>query len=90
MLLVLSLFCVVVFLLTAWSFNVLPKSSLSRHRHPPSMEYIPDGLSKKQWDELKKKEQEEIKKKEFAKVGITKFQSRSFEAFQKAGMTIPL
>eukprot|EP01035_Chromulina_nebulosa_P016958 gene16958-22450_t len=49
------------------------------------MEYIPDGLSKKQWEEIKKKEEEEIKKKDFGRVGITKFQSRSFEAWQKSG-----
>jgi hypothetical protein len=27
------------------------------------MEYIPDGLSKKQWDEMKRKEQEDLKKR---------------------------
>ena len=49
------------------------------------MEYIPDGLSKKQWEEMKKKEAEDLKKKNLGAVGITKFQSRSFEAWQKAG-----
>jgi len=50
-----------------------------------SMEYIPDGLSKKQWEEMKKKEAEDLKKKNLGAVGITKFQSRSFEAWQKSG-----
>ena len=49
------------------------------------MEYIPDRLSKAQWKELKKKEAEESKGKNFGAVGITKFKSRSFEAWQKSG-----
>ena len=49
------------------------------------MEYIPDGLSKDQWKELKKREEEELKKKQLGAVGTTKFKSRSFEAWQKAG-----
>ena len=49
------------------------------------MEYIPDGLSKEQWKELKKREEEEIKKKSFGALGTTKFKSRSFEAWHKAG-----
>lgn len=49
------------------------------------MEYIPDGLSKKQWEEMKKKEEESLKGKNLGAVGITKFQSRSFEAWQKSG-----
>ena len=49
------------------------------------MEYIPDGMSKAQWDALKKKEQDEMKGKNLGAIGITKFKSRSFEAFQKSG-----
>ena len=49
------------------------------------MEYIPDGLSKAQWEAMKKKEAESTKGKDLGKVGITKFQSRSFEAWQKSG-----
>lgn len=49
------------------------------------MEYIPDGLSKAQWEAMKKKEAETAKGKDLSKVGITKFQSRSFEAWQKSG-----
>lgn len=49
------------------------------------MEYIPDGLSKAQWEALKKKEAEEAKLKANGALGATKFKSRSFEAWQKAG-----
>lgn len=49
------------------------------------MEYIPDGLTKKQWEEMKRKEAEAMKGKDLGKIGITKFQSRSFEAWQKSG-----
>jgi hypothetical protein len=40
------------------------------------MEYIPDGMSKAQWEALKRKEEENLKKKNLGAVGITKFQSR--------------
>jgi hypothetical protein len=49
------------------------------------MEYIPDGMSKAQWEAIKRKEQEANKGKNLGAVGITKFKSRSFEAFQKSG-----
>lgn len=49
------------------------------------MEYIPDGLTKEQWAAMKKKEEEKLKDKDLGKVGITKFKSRSFEAWQKGG-----
>lgn len=50
------------------------------------MEYIPDGFTKAQWEALKKKEAEELKKKgNLGTLGTTKFKSRSFEAWQKAG-----
>lgn len=50
------------------------------------MEYIPDGLTKAQWDQIKKREEEELKKKgNLGALGATKFKSRSFEAWQKAG-----
>lgn len=50
------------------------------------MEYIPDGLSKEQWKVLKDKEAAELKRKgNLGALGTTKFKSRSFEAWQKAG-----
>lgn len=49
------------------------------------MEYIPDGLSKEQWQKLKQKEEEANKGKNLGAIGITKFKSRSFEAWQKTG-----
>ena len=49
------------------------------------MEYIPDGLSKAQWEQLKKKEEEQAKLKANGALGATKFKSRSFEAWHKAG-----
>lgn len=50
-----------------------------------SMEYIPDGMSKEQWAKIKAKEKEKEKGKNYGAVGITKFKSRSFEAWQKSG-----
>ena len=50
------------------------------------MEYIPDGMSKAQWDAIKEKEKKmKPKGKNYGAVGITKFKSRSFEAWQKSG-----
>ena len=50
-----------------------------------SMEYIPDGLTKAQWEEIKRKEAEEEKKRNYGAMGVTKFKSRAFEAWQKSG-----
>ena len=50
-----------------------------------TMEYVPDGMSKEQWNAIKKKEKDALKGKNFGAVGITKFKSRSFEAWQKSG-----
>ena len=50
-----------------------------------SMEYIPDGMTKEQWKKLKQKEADESKDKNYGAIGITKFKSRSFEAWQKSG-----
>jgi hypothetical protein len=58
---------------------------LARTTRCLSMEYIPDGLSKKQWENIKKKEAEEMKKRQNGALGTTKFKSRSMEAWQKAG-----
>jgi len=47
--------------------------------------YVPDGLSKEQYEALRRKEEEDAKKLKLGAIGITKFQSRSFEAWQKGG-----
>jgi hypothetical protein len=49
------------------------------------MEYIPDGMSKAQWKKLQQKEKDSSKDKDYGAIGITKFKSRSFEAWQKSG-----
>ena len=50
------------------------------------MQYIPDGLSAKQWADIKKREEEEKSKKGNQGIlGARKFKSRSFEAWQKSG-----
>lgn len=67
-----------------------PRNSFAALRHHSlSMgkgEYIPDGLSKEEWLKMKKQEGEKEKGKNLAAVGITKFKSKSFEAWQKSGM----
>ncbi|GAX15548.1 hypothetical protein FisN_6Hh154 [Fistulifera solaris] len=50
-----------------------------------SMEYIPSGMSKEQWNKIKAKEREANKGKNLGKVGITTFKSRSFADWQKSG-----
>eukprot|EP00596_Hydrurales_sp_CCMP1899_P007563 CAMPEP_0119033446 /NCGR_PEP_ID=MMETSP1177-20130426/483_1 /TAXON_ID=2985 /ORGANISM="Ochromonas sp, Strain CCMP1899" /LENGTH=189 /DNA_ID=CAMNT_0006990189 /DNA_START=234 /DNA_END=803 /DNA_ORIENTATION=- len=49
------------------------------------MAYLPDGFTQKQWDNLQKAEVEAKKIKKNEANGATKFRSRSFEAWQKAG-----
>ena len=49
------------------------------------MEYVPDGMSKAQWKKIKDEEANKDKGKNLGAVGITKFKSRSFEAWQKSG-----
>jgi hypothetical protein len=49
------------------------------------MEYVPEGLTKAQWKAIKDKEAEALRKKKMGLSGTTRFKSRSFEAWQKAG-----
>jgi hypothetical protein len=44
--------------------------------------YVPDGLTKEQWEKMKKKEQEA--KKNLGRVGPRGFKSRSMQSFQEA------
>lgn len=47
------------------------------------MVYIPDGLSKEEWQKIQAKEKEAAKN--LGAMGTTKFKSRSFQAWQEAG-----
>jgi hypothetical protein len=49
------------------------------------MEYVPDGLSKQEWEKLKKKESEANKGKNLGAIGTNRFQSRSLSAWQADG-----
>ena len=78
---------VVVFLALAFAqaWTAVSKSARVRVSRGVTMEYIPDGLTKAQYAAIKKKEEDEMKGKDLGKIGITKFASRSFEAWQKSG-----
>ena len=89
-----QLLCVafLVTIVAVYTFNSGPYGRIralrpanSASRGGLTMEYIPDGMSKAQWEVIKKKEKDAVKGKNFGAVGITKFKSRSFEAWQKSG-----
>jgi len=50
-----------------------------------TMEYIPSGMTKEQWQKIKEAEKNKNKGKDLGKVGITSFKSRSFADWQKSG-----
>lgn len=86
------LLTLMVTVMLVYSFNgpynrliVSNRAANSAARGGLTMEYIPDGMSKAQWDAIKEKEKNEAKGKNYGAVGITKFKSRSFEAWQKSG-----
>lgn len=81
-----NLLCVIALVCVTFAGAFVMKSSsgVTRSRSGISMEYIPDGFTKKQWQELKAKEEAE-KKKNLGQLGVGKFKSRSFEAWQKSG-----
>jgi len=81
------LLLVAVVLCCTLSQGFMVSSRTLRSGRSISMEYIPDGISKDQWAAMKKKEADAMKGKDLGKVGITKFKSRSFEAWQKSGQT---
>ena len=69
----------------AFHFQSVSKGS-ANVRGRVSMEYIPDGLTPAQWAAIKKKEADAKKAAgNLGALGTTKFKSRSFEAWQKAG-----
>eukprot|EP00558_Chaetoceros_sp_UNC1202_P004482 CAMPEP_0197232644 /NCGR_PEP_ID=MMETSP1429-20130617/897_1 /TAXON_ID=49237 /ORGANISM="Chaetoceros sp., Strain UNC1202" /LENGTH=151 /DNA_ID=CAMNT_0042690731 /DNA_START=45 /DNA_END=500 /DNA_ORIENTATION=+ len=49
-----------------------------------TMEYIPSGMSKAQWEKVKAAEKNKSKKN-LGQVGITSFKSRTFAEWQRAG-----
>lgn len=61
-------------------------SAVSRHatRVEPLFGYVPDGLSKSEWEAIKKKEADERKKKNFGEGGTRGFKSRSMWSFIEA------
>lgn len=65
---------------TGSSMNVQVKNSATM-----TMEYIPSGMSKAQWQKVKEKEKNKNKGKDLSKNGITSFKSRSFDDWQKSG-----
>ena len=88
---ILACVCIAVTLLSVSGFQVTSPSASAcvglrgKHMHL-NMEYIPEGLSNTQWAAIKKKEADSLKKKgNLGALGTTKFKSRSFEAWQKAG-----
>ncbi|KAJ8600450.1 hypothetical protein CTAYLR_001436 [Chrysophaeum taylorii] len=68
-------------LLGVRAFNTAPVRS---SRLVVSMGYVPDGLSKAQWEKLKKDEAAKRAKKEFGKGGTRGFESRSMMSFVAA------
>ena len=67
----LALVCVLL-AMSACSYSLTGINRLAERRSL-KMEYIPDGLSKLQWEQMKKKEIEANKGKNLGAVGITKF-----------------
>ena len=78
----------------AFMVSCLENSAFHHTRHhrpclqqPPrviiKMGYVPDGLSKEQYEDIKRRDAA-AKKANLDRVGQNKFKSRSFEAFQKA------
>ena len=81
-----SIFYVLALLVpTLEAFAAVHLATRTAQRSLIKMEYIPEGFSKKQWDELKAKEDEQRKKKNLGALGVGRFKSRSFEAWQKSG-----
>jgi len=46
--------------------------------------YVPDGLSKQQWEKMKRDEEAKRKKRDFGKAGARGFESRSMQSFVAA------
>uniref|UniRef100_A0A7S1Z8J9 Uncharacterized protein n=1 Tax=Trieres chinensis TaxID=1514140 RepID=A0A7S1Z8J9_TRICV len=70
---------------SSFSGSRLQNSAVNGGSAQLSMEYIPSGMSKEQWQKMKEAEKNKNKGKNLGKVGITSFKSRSFMDWQKAG-----
>ena len=68
--------------INAFTITTVPLSNSVSVSSTTLYAYIPDGLTKQQWDNIKKKEAE--KKANLGKVGVRGFKSRSFQSFQEA------
>ena len=75
---------------SAFHHRLSPVATTTHHHfcsHRPrvifKMGYVPDGLSKEQYEDIKRRDAA-AKKANLDRVGHNRFKSRSFEAFQKA------
>ena len=83
---ILSVIFVIISITMTYGFNMNNNNNIiTRRKNIVSMEYIPEGFTKAQWELLKAKEAQELKLKKLGALGSTKFKSRSFEAWQKSG-----
>mmetsp|Transcript_30511 Transcript_30511/g.97348 ORF Transcript_30511/g.97348 Transcript_30511/m.97348 type:complete len:207 (-) Transcript_30511:3048-3668(-) len=60
-------------------------ASVQRSTGAVYMGYVPSGMSPEQWKKIQEKEKAKSKGKNLGATGITKFQSRSFQAWQESG-----
>ena len=67
------------------AFSGSAMSSTVSNNAVMTMEYIPSGMSKEQWQKMKNNEKNKNKGKNLGATGITTFKSRSFADWQKAG-----
>ena len=67
------------------SFSGSSLSVKTQNNNGMTMEYIPSGMSKAQWQKMKDAEKNKTKGKNLGKNGITTFKSRSFDEWQKSG-----
>ena len=70
---------------TSSSFSGSQVMSSASNNALMTMEYIPSGMSKEQWQKLKNAEKNKLKGKNLGANGITTFKSRSFMDWQKSG-----
>mmetsp|Transcript_44437 Transcript_44437/g.68021 ORF Transcript_44437/g.68021 Transcript_44437/m.68021 type:complete len:157 (-) Transcript_44437:65-535(-) len=67
------------------SFSGSAVTQVASNNAVVTMEYIPSGMSKAQWEKMKQQEKNKNKGKNLGAVGISTFKSRTFAEWQKAG-----